>query len=254
MQRCIVRPSSLPGRCGSKQGAKCEPQTGAGTRAPCGKITCGCAAAVLATFALHAKSDAGAGLISGAGGPHNGKTMSPAKVELISKSAEYLTTPAADWAAGWRVAPQLREVLVQASRKQWALLSAALLVPLALAALFAFNQRAGDMSEATEGAQRSVVALEQHAANVVDAHTLILRQLNILTHGRSWEQVKGDELLRMMLADFTRDLSQVSAIGITDATGRLLDLDIARRCGWDVAGGPGLLPCPQDGAVGPVRQ
>lgn len=105
---------------------------------------------------------------------------------------------------------------------QRVLLVLAMLAPFALAASFAIHQRTQVMSDARANATRSAVALEQHAANVLDTHSLILRQLFILTQGRTWDQIKNDELLRISLADYSRDLTQVSAIGISDAEGNVI--------------------------------
>lgn len=113
-------------------------------------------------------------------------------------------------------------MLRETTWRQRALLVLAVAGPLLLAALFAIHQRSQEIADAHESGQRSVVALEQHAANVVDAHALILRQMDILTHGRSWMQIQKDELLRITLSDFSRGLSQVSAIGITDADGNVI--------------------------------
>lgn len=137
---------------------------------------------------------------------------------------EQLTPVAADrdWMSFKRVAREAGGLLQQASWKQRALLALAIAAPWLLAGLFALHQRSHAIAEAHESAQRSVVALEQHAANVVDAHALILRQLDILTHGRSWNQIRSDELLRITLAGFSRELTQVSTIGITDANGNVI--------------------------------
>lgn len=115
-----------------------------------------------------------------------------------------------------------RGLLQHASWKQRGLLALAVAVPLLLAGWFALHQRAEVIAETHESAQRSVLALEQHAANVVDAHALILRQLDILTHGRRSEQIRNDELLNITIAGFSRELTQVATIGITDAAGRVI--------------------------------
>ena len=122
----------------------------------------------------------------------------------------------------WRPMHDVEDAVRLASWRQRALLALAATAPLILAATFALHQRSEEIAQAHETAQRSVVALEQHAANVLDAHALILRQLDILTHGRSWDQVRNDELVRITLAGFSRELTQVSAIGITDETGRVI--------------------------------
>jgi signal transduction histidine kinase len=113
-------------------------------------------------------------------------------------------------------------VLNQTSWRQRALLALAVAVPFCLVALFAFYQRGQAIAEAHESANRSVVALEQHAANLLDAHSLILRQVNLLVHGRSWDQLRNDELLRLALLEFSRDPAQVAAIGIADAAGNVI--------------------------------
>ena len=115
-----------------------------------------------------------------------------------------------------------RELLRQTNWKQRALLVLAVAAPLLLAVLFSIHQRSEVISEAHESAQRSVVALEQHAANVLDAHLLILRQLDILTYGRSPDQVSSDEILRITLSGFSRELAQVSTIGVTDTHGNII--------------------------------
>lgn len=146
--------------------------------------------------------------------------MLSTEAHLINK--RYSGAVETDRTLSWPLAPGVWEMFRQTSWKQWALLASAVLVPLALAAMFAVHQQSQLISEAREGAKRSVVALEQHAANAVDAHTLILRQLDILTHGRTSDQIRNDELLRIVLSEFSRDLTQISGIGITDANGRLV--------------------------------
>jgi signal transduction histidine kinase len=77
---------------------------------------------------------------------------------------------------------------------------------------------------------------KEHAASVVDAHALILRQVDILTRGRSWEQIRSDELLRTTLAGFSRELTQVATIGLTDADGKMITNSFdARAEGLSVA-------------------
>lgn len=134
----------------------------------------------------------------------------------------------------WR-APHLRELFRQASWRQRALLVLAFVAPLLLAGLFAVHQRAEVISEAQESAKRSVVALEQHAANVLDVHALILRQMDILTQGRSTDQIRSDELLRTTLAGFSRELNQVSTIGVTDAGGSIITSSLRSAEGISLA-------------------
>jgi signal transduction histidine kinase len=126
------------------------------------------------------------------------------------------------WAAAMRVMPQARGLLLQASRRQKVLLALALVVPALLAGLYAYHQYSEVLSEAHDSARRSVVALEQHAANVVDTHALVLRQLDVLTHGRTVDQIRNDELLKLSLSGFSRELTQILTIGITDHNGNVI--------------------------------
>ena len=144
----------------------------------------------------------------------------------MTSSAETAHDPLPAWwgpdAGAASRAAAVKAMLRQSSWTQRVLLVLAIMVPFALAALFAVHQRAEIIADAHESARRSAVALEQHAANVLDTHSLILRQLHFLTQGRTWEQIRNDELLRISLADFSRDLTQVSAIGISDAEGNVI--------------------------------
>jgi signal transduction histidine kinase len=117
---------------------------------------------------------------------------------------------------------QTGALLRRATWNQRGLLLLAIAAPLLLAFLFAFHERSALISEAQESARRSAVALEQHAANVLDVHALILRQLDVLTNGRTSDQIRTDELLRITLSGFSRELTQVSTIGITDAAGNVI--------------------------------
>jgi signal transduction histidine kinase len=150
---------------------------------------------------------------------------------LDPASAVYATKR--DWRVWLRDA---RALVTQASWKQQLLLLLAVAIPLSIAGLFAAVQRAEVIAEAQGSARRSVVALEQHAANVLDAHSLMLRQIDILTHHRAWEQIKNDELLRLTLSGFSRELSLVAAIGITDSTGTVITSSLdAKADGVSVA-------------------
>lgn len=122
----------------------------------------------------------------------------------------------------WHPAPRIDEVLRHSSGRQRVLLALAVIVPLTLASLFSFHQRREVLFEAKERAQRSVVALEQHAANVLDTHAVILRQIDILSRSRTEEQLSNDEVLSATVTELSRELDQVAAIGITDANGRLI--------------------------------
>ena len=88
-------------------------------------------------------------------------------------------------------------------------LALALTLPLMLAAWYCWQQRVQALQEANRAAARSVVALEQHTANMLDVHTLILRQLGDLTLGKSGTEINGDARLGETVTSLTRDFPQV---------------------------------------------
>ena len=100
-------------------------------------------------------------------------------------------------------------------------LALALTLPLMLAAWYCWQQRVQALQEANRAAARSVVALEQHTANMLDVHTLILRQLGDLTLGKSGTEINGDARLGETVTSLTRDFPQVSVVGMADADGRV---------------------------------
>jgi two-component system, NtrC family, sensor kinase len=115
----------------------------------------------------------------------------------------------------------LKEVLRATSWSLRALLLLALLLPAGLAAWFAWHQRGAVLEEVERTASRSVIALEEHAGNVLDTHSLILAELAGITRGKSWEQIAEDARLQQMFADVTANFRQIAVIGIADADGRL---------------------------------
>lgn len=115
----------------------------------------------------------------------------------------------------------LRAVFHSSSRMQRVLLVLALTLPLLLVTGFSWHRRHQVLNEANLTASRSVIALEQHAANILDVHVLILRQLDDLTQGKSGGQITGDTRLVESVAGLTREFPQVSVIGMADADGRL---------------------------------
>ena len=97
----------------------------------------------------------------------------------------------------------------------------ALALPLLLATWFSWHRRVQVLEEINRTASRSVLALEQHAANMLDVHMLVLRQLDDLTHGKSGNQVIGDSRLKDSVTSLTREFPQISVVGLADADGRI---------------------------------
>jgi signal transduction histidine kinase/CheY-like chemotaxis protein len=112
-------------------------------------------------------------------------------------------------------------VLHGTSPLQRVLLVLALTIPLLLLTWFCWHRRVQLLEEASRTATRSVVALEQHAANMLDVHMLVLRQLDDRTQGRSGSQISGDARLRETVTSLTREFPQVSVVGMADAGGRI---------------------------------
>jgi hypothetical protein len=112
-------------------------------------------------------------------------------------------------------------VLRSTSLLQQVLLFLALTIPLLILTWFCWHQRVRVLEEANRAAERSVVALEQHAANMLDVHMLALRQLDELTQGKSGAQINADARLGESAVSLTREFPQVSVVGVADADGRI---------------------------------
>jgi signal transduction histidine kinase len=108
------------------------------------------------------------------------------------------------------------------------LLLLALLLPALLAGWFAWHQHTVVLDEIQDRAQRSVIALEEHAANVLQTHSLMLRQVAGMTQGRPWYQIEADMQLQQTFASLVGNFKQVAAIGIADADGRLRASSVRR--------------------------
>lgn len=107
------------------------------------------------------------------------------------------------------------------SAPQRGLLALALALPLLVVTWYCWQQRMQVLEETNRTASRSVVALEQHAGNMLDSHTLILRQLDEMTQGRSGSDINDDVRLKQTVIGLTKDFPQVSVVGLADAEGRL---------------------------------
>lgn len=115
----------------------------------------------------------------------------------------------------------MKTVLHSTSRLQRVWLALALATPLLLLLWFCWHQRVQVLQEADRAAVRSVDALVQHAANMLDVHLLVLRQLDDLTQGKTGSQIIADARLSQSVASLTREFPQVSVVGVADANGRI---------------------------------
>lgn len=94
-----------------------------------------------------------------------------------------------------------------------------LLLPAFLTAWFAWHHYQTVIGEAEHMAQRSVVALQEHTANVMDTHSMILLQAAAMTQGRSWQSIASDASLEKNLAHLASHFDQVAVIGMADSNG-----------------------------------
>lgn len=102
------------------------------------------------------------------------------------------------------------------------LLLLTVLQPFVVAGWFAWHQHQAVITEVEDSAQRSVVALVEHADNVMQLHNLVLRQVASAVDGRSGPDIAADKALLQMFADLTAQYEQVSVLAVTDADGRVL--------------------------------
>ncbi len=94
-------------------------------------------------------------------------------------------------------------------------------MPLALFGWLAWSERDRTLEEAERAATRTVWALHEHAAKVLETHELVLTEIARQTGGRSWDDVERDERFWAYLSQLNADLAHVSAINIIDAEGRV---------------------------------
>ena len=118
--------------------------------------------------------------------------------------------------------PSLRDLLRASSWPLRSLLVLGLLLPLFVASGFAWYEHKEAFNDVRHDANRSVLAIEEHAASVLDTHSLVLHELDGLTHGMSWEQIGQDPRLKQSIAQLTRQFRHVAEIGMADAQGRVV--------------------------------
>jgi signal transduction histidine kinase/ActR/RegA family two-component response regulator len=117
--------------------------------------------------------------------------------------------------------PSIREVLRATSWPLRSLLLLGLLLTLLITAGFAWYEHKEAFNDVRHDANRSVLAIEEHAANVLDTHSLVLQELGILTRGMTWEQISRDDRLKDSIGQLMRQFRHVASIGMTDAQGRV---------------------------------
>lgn len=114
-----------------------------------------------------------------------------------------------------------RLVPLHVPRSTAALLFISILLPLALFALAAVQNRRDVVRGAEHRVERTTRILHEHALKVFETHQLMIDQINERLRRLDWSNPKDVETLHDRLAHLQELLPQVAAIIITDADGNL---------------------------------
>lgn len=99
------------------------------------------------------------------------------------------------------------------------LLAFTAMLPLALFAGIAWSERGHALAEAERSAVRTVWALHEHAAKVLQTHEIMLAEVTRRIEGRSWDDVERDRRLWADLSLMTADIGYATSIMLVDAQG-----------------------------------
>lgn len=109
-------------------------------------------------------------------------------------------------------------------RQSWslkALLGLSIVLPLLVFAGSSWHRYHQELEDAEGMAVKTVAALHEHTARVLDTHELILAQIDLHLAGRSWPRIEADSALRQELMAMPRNLDQVRSIALLDRDGRI---------------------------------
>jgi PAS domain S-box-containing protein len=99
-----------------------------------------------------------------------------------------------------------------------ALLAVAVIAPVLLFLVDAWDSRQKALENAAETTRQTVAMLHEHTLKVLSTHELILRQADRWIEGLDWNAIARDERLQRMLAA-AADHDDVRAVFLTDASG-----------------------------------
>lgn len=116
-----------------------------------------------------------------------------------------------------------------------ALLGLSLVIPWLLTGWFGWYHYGSVTREAEHTAQRSVVALQEHATNVLETHALVLHQVEAFTGQQSWREIASDARLEGALTQLVTRFPQLSAVGVVDAVGEIRLCNHGQHRGVSVA-------------------
>jgi signal transduction histidine kinase len=100
------------------------------------------------------------------------------------------------------------------------LVLAALLVPLLLFALVAWQDRRSVLRDAQKDVSRMAAIFAQHAQNVFETHALVASRVEEWLHGRSWAEISGSESLHRRLDALARHYPQIGSLWLIDGAGK----------------------------------
>ena len=115
----------------------------------------------------------------------------------------------------------IRDVLRSTSGFLLALLGLMQLLPVLLTGWSAWHHYQAVVNESEQMAQRSVAALQEHAANVLDTHSQVLLNIAAMTQDRPWQSIVNDNELQDHIENLVYHFKQVAMIGLADANGQL---------------------------------
>jgi two-component system NtrC family sensor kinase len=136
------------------------------------------------------------------------------------KLANLLSLPVSSFARRYprsgRAAPRQTAAAALSRR----LVLAALLVPLLLFALVAWQDRRSVLRDAQKDVSRMVAIFAQHAQNVFETHALVASRVEEWLRGRSWAEISGSESLHRQLDALAHQYPQIDSLWLIDGEGK----------------------------------
>jgi two-component system, NtrC family, sensor kinase len=122
---------------------------------------------------------------------------------------------------------RLRKLFAGSNLSLAGLLTLSLLLPAALFAALAWQERASRLREGEQTAIRTASSIAEHAVRVLETHSLALEQVDLQIRDRPWAEIEKDERLRHNLNQMAEKFPQIRSIWLVDADGALRQFGIA---------------------------
>ena len=110
----------------------------------------------------------------------------------------------------------------------------AVLLPAVLLGGAAWRERVAVLQQAESTAEHTVLALAEHAATVLDGASILLRDVDWATRGKSWSEIAADTELRAHVAGMADAFAGMGSVGMVDAQGIVRVSSLARGLGVSV--------------------